>query len=123
MVDLFGRFGELRNSFLLKGDRDVLRYVLQTLSGSGAEIERRMLQRTLLKIFLFGKKYLYLVVEISRHLAGPGGGSAYCGEVGGLARADIRMEHCNTLSGARGDTRGHRYNIDIDTRYTPSFQY
>ena len=104
MVDLFGRFGELRNSFLLKGDRDVLRYVFQTVSGSWAKIEHRMLQRTLLKIFLLGKKYLYLVVEMSRHLAGPGGGSAYCGEVGGLARADIRMEHCNTLSGAR---RGH----------------
>ena len=68
------------------------------------------------------QKYLYLVVEMSRHLAGPGGGSAYCGEVGGLARADIRMEHCNTLSVTRRDTRGHTYNIDIDTRYTPSLQ-
>ena len=106
MVDLFGRFGELRNSFLLKGDRNVLRYVFQAISGSRAEIEHRMLQRTLLKILLFGKKYLYLVVEMSRHLAGPGGGSAYCGEVGGLARADIRMEHCNTLSGARGGDTG-----------------
>ena len=55
---------------------------------------------------------------MSRHLAGPGGGSAYCGEVGGLARADIRMEHCNTVW-STGDSRGHSYNID--TRYTPSF--
>ena len=26
---------------------------------------------------------------------GPAGGSAYWGETGGLARADIRIEHCN----------------------------
>ena len=120
MVDLFGRFGELRNSFLLKGDRNVLRYVFQTISGSGTEIEYHMLitiNSTVVGLYSIGSfprkyfyaKYFYLVVEMSRHLAGPGGGSAYCGEVGGLARADIRMEHCNTLSGARG-TQG-----DTDT--------
>lgn len=34
-----------------------------------------------------------LVVWMSRQRAGPGGGRAYCGDMGGLARADILMEH------------------------------
>ena len=34
-------------------------------------------------------KRSHLTVEMSRHLAGPGGARAYCGEVGGLDRADI----------------------------------
>ena len=54
MVDLFGRFGELRNSFLLKGDRDVLRYVFQTISGSGAEIELSSKYFCTAKIFVPG---------------------------------------------------------------------
>ena len=40
----------------------------------------------------------HLTVEMSRHFAGPGGARAYCEEVGGLERADILIEHCNTLS-------------------------
>ena len=39
-------------------------------------------------------KRSHLTVEMSRHLAGPGGARAYCGEVGGLDRADILIEHC-----------------------------
>ena len=35
-----------------------------------------------------------LLTCMSRHLGGPGEGRANIGEVGGLARADIRMEHC-----------------------------
>ena len=36
---------------------------------------------------------LVLLTCMSRHLGGPGEGRANIGEVGGLARADIRMEH------------------------------
>ena len=35
----------------------------------------------------------------SRQWAGPGGGRANCGEVGGLARADILIEHWGTVRG------------------------
>ena len=61
----------------------------------------------------------HLTVEMSRHFAGPGGARAYWGEVGGLERADILIEHCNTLSrsapatrGPRGVTSQHKYTGD-----------
>ena len=69
----------------------------------------------------------HLTVEMSRHFAGPGGARAYWGEVGGLERADILIEHCNTLSrsapatgGHRGVTSQHKYTGDAIIRIVKS---
>lgn len=128
MVDLFGRFGELRNSFLLKGDRNVLRYVFQTISGSGTEIEYHMLitiNSTVVGLYRFVPQKIFLCkiflpggrdVET---LGWPGRRERVLrrgGRVGAGGHPHGALQHSVWST---GDSRGHRYNID--TRYTPSF--
>ena len=101
MVDLFGRFGELRNSFLLKGDRDVLRYVFQTISGSGAEIELSSKYFCTAKIFVPGGGDV-------ETLGGPGRRERVLrrgGRVGAGGHPHGALQHsvCNT-AGTPGDT-------------------
>ncbi len=50
-------------------------------------------------IYLFNLSFYLFIQSIhvstcmSRHLVGPGVGREYIGDTGGLARADIRIEH------------------------------
>ena len=101
MVDLFGRFGELRNSFLLKGDRDVLRYVFQTISGSGAEIELSSKYFCTAKIFVPGGGDV-------ETLGGPGRRERVLrrgGRVGAGGHPHGALQHSVwSTAGTRGDT-------------------
>ena len=106
MVDLFGRFGELRNSFLLKGDRDVLRYVFQTVSRSGAEIENRMLQLSS-KYFCTAKIFVPGGGDVET-LGGPGRRERVLrrgGRVGAGGHPHGALQHSVwSTAGTRGDT-------------------